>query len=234
MESSIAVFLLRQPACERLPTYDEPEVASGTNSGGRAAPPVHRNGKGRGGTVHLRDGRFRAGGAGTSPSDPAAGAITRWQPQRVQHQPGSQRCSDQRRTRKHHIAERGFDPRTFGLRARILAPHWRDDRARRPTPGPGRNPECCKSNGRERRAACCRCTEATSAMVELGTCALVAFAPTAPAPHRWRPYRVECTGSLPTSEVKRRRARLVLGWGTAREDLRVLPAFACMGRRHGA
>ena len=48
---------------------------------------------------------------------------------------------------------------------------------------------------------------------------------------RWRPYRVECTGSLPTSEVKRRRARLVLGWGTAREDLRVLPAFqfsACL------
>ena len=43
--------------------------------------------------------------------------------------------------------------------------------------------------------------------------------------HRWRPYRVECTGSLPTSEVKRRRARLVLGWGTAREDLRVLPAL---------
>ena len=43
---------------------------------------------------------------------------------------------------------------------------------------------------------------------------------------RWRPYRVECTGSLPTSEVKRRRARLVLGWGTAWEDLRVLSAFA--------
>ena len=42
---------------------------------------------------------------------------------------------------------------------------------------------------------------------------------------RWRPYRVECTGSLPTSEVKRRRARLVLGWETSREDLRVLPAF---------
>ena len=42
---------------------------------------------------------------------------------------------------------------------------------------------------------------------------------------RWRPYRVECTGSLPTSEVKRRRARLVLGWGTAREVLRVLSAF---------
>ena len=40
-----------------------------------------------------------------------------------------------------------------------------------------------------------------------------------------RPYRVECTGSLLTSEVKRRRARLVLGWGTAREDLRVLSAF---------
>ena len=47
---------------------------------------------------------------------------------------------------------------------------------------------------------------------------------------RWRPYRVECTGSLPTSEVKRRRARLVLGWGTAREDLRVLPAFSCLTR----
>ena len=43
--------------------------------------------------------------------------------------------------------------------------------------------------------------------------------------NRWRPYRVEHTGSLLTSEVKRRRARLVLGWGTAREDLRVLPAF---------
>jgi hypothetical protein len=42
---------------------------------------------------------------------------------------------------------------------------------------------------------------------------------------RWRPYRVECTGSLPTSEVKRHRARLVLGWGTAWEVLRVLPAF---------
>ena len=42
---------------------------------------------------------------------------------------------------------------------------------------------------------------------------------------RWRPYRVECTGSLLTSEVKRRRARLVLGWGTAREDPRVLSAL---------
>ena len=45
---------------------------------------------------------------------------------------------------------------------------------------------------------------------------------------RWRPYRVECTGSLLTSEVKRRRARLVLGWGTAREDLRVLPALSLL------
>ena len=43
--------------------------------------------------------------------------------------------------------------------------------------------------------------------------------------HRWRPYRVEYTGSLLTSEVKRRRARLVLGWGTAWEYLRVLSAF---------
>ena len=42
---------------------------------------------------------------------------------------------------------------------------------------------------------------------------------------RRRPYRVECTGSLLTSEVKQHRARLVLGWGTAWEDLRVLSAF---------
>ena len=47
---------------------------------------------------------------------------------------------------------------------------------------------------------------------------------------RQRPYRVECTGSLPNSEVKRRRARLVLGWGTAREDLRVLLAFLIFTR----
>ena len=40
----------------------------------------------------------------------------------------------------------------------------------------------------------------------------------------WRPYHVECTGSVLTSEVKRHRARLVLGWGTAWEDPRVLPA----------
>ena len=42
---------------------------------------------------------------------------------------------------------------------------------------------------------------------------------------RWRPYRVECTGSLLTSEVKRHRARIVLGWGTAWETPRVLPAI---------
>ena len=42
---------------------------------------------------------------------------------------------------------------------------------------------------------------------------------------RWRPYRVECTGSLSTSEVKRHRAQLVLGWGTAWEAFRVLSAF---------
>ena len=42
---------------------------------------------------------------------------------------------------------------------------------------------------------------------------------------RRRPYRVECTGSLSTSEVKQHRAWLVLGWGTAWEDLRVLSAF---------
>ena len=42
---------------------------------------------------------------------------------------------------------------------------------------------------------------------------------------RQRPYRVEYTGSLPNSAVKRRRARLVLGWGTAWESLGVLLAF---------
>ena len=54
-----------------------------------------------------------------------------------------------------------------------------------------------------------------------------------------RPYRVECTGSLLTSEVKQRRARSVLGWGTAWEDLRVLSAFSfliprvlCSSSRH--
>ena len=44
---------------------------------------------------------------------------------------------------------------------------------------------------------------------------------------RRRPYRVECTGSLSTSEVKQHRARLVLGWGTAWEDLWVLSALFC-------
>ena len=42
---------------------------------------------------------------------------------------------------------------------------------------------------------------------------------------RRRLHHVECTGSLSTSEVKQHRARLVLGWGTAWEDLRVLSAF---------
>jgi hypothetical protein len=43
--------------------------------------------------------------------------------------------------------------------------------------------------------------------------------------HRRRPYRVEHTGSFSTSEVKRRKARLVLGWRTAWELVRVLSAF---------
>jgi hypothetical protein len=42
---------------------------------------------------------------------------------------------------------------------------------------------------------------------------------------RRRPYRAECTGSLLTSKVKRRTARLLLGWGAAREDFRVLSAI---------
>ena len=40
-----------------------------------------------------------------------------------------------------------------------------------------------------------------------------------------RPYCDENTGSLPNSEVKHRKARIVLGWVTAREVLRVLLAF---------
>ena len=47
----------------------------------------------------------------------------------------------------------------------------------------------------------------------------------------WRPYHVECTGSLLTSEVKRHRARLALGRGTAWEDLRVLPASLVKQRK---
>ena len=43
---------------------------------------------------------------------------------------------------------------------------------------------------------------------------------------RWRPYLVEYTGSLLTSEVKLPRAWLVLGWGTAWEHLKVLSAFS--------
>ena len=40
-----------------------------------------------------------------------------------------------------------------------------------------------------------------------------------------RPYCVEHTGSHPNSEVKRHKARIVLGWVTAREVLWVLLAF---------
>ena len=40
-----------------------------------------------------------------------------------------------------------------------------------------------------------------------------------------RPYCVECTGSHLNSEVKPRKARIVLGWVTAREVLRVLLTF---------
>ena len=37
-----------------------------------------------------------------------------------------------------------------------------------------------------------------------------------------RPYHVESTGSRPITEVKQRRARLVLGWVTAWESLVLL------------
>ena len=46
-----------------------------------------------------------------------------------------------------------------------------------------------------------------------------------------RPYCVECTRSHPNSEVKRRKARSVLGWGTAWEALRVPQAFFTSIRR---
>ena len=42
---------------------------------------------------------------------------------------------------------------------------------------------------------------------------------------RCRPYSAEYTGSHLNSEVKQWKARLVLGWGTPRELLRVLTAF---------
>ena len=44
-------------------------------------------------------------------------------------------------------------------------------------------------------------------------------------PFRQRPYCVERTRSHSNSEVKQRKARLVPGWGTAREALRVPLAF---------
>ena len=42
-----------------------------------------------------------------------------------------------------------------------------------------------------------------------------------------RPYCAEHTRSHQNSEVKQRKARSVLGWGTAWEVLRVLLAFPC-------
>ena len=42
---------------------------------------------------------------------------------------------------------------------------------------------------------------------------------------RQRPYHVESTGSRPITEVKQRRARLVLGWVTAWEHRVLLVTF---------
>ena len=50
---------------------------------------------------------------------------------------------------------------------------------------------------------------------------------------RQRPYCVEYTRSHPNSEVKLRKARSVLGWGTAWEALRVLLAFIFVRRSEG-
>ena len=43
--------------------------------------------------------------------------------------------------------------------------------------------------------------------------------------YRQRPYHVENTGSRPITEVKQRRARLVLGWVTAWEHRVLLATF---------
>ena len=116
MESSIAVFLLRQPACERLPTCDAPEGASGTRSGGRGRRAPRRRCTALANVVVEPCTCAVIAFAPAAPAPHPRGAITRrtrWQPHRIQHKHGPQRCSDQRRTRKHHIAERDFDPRTF-------------------------------------------------------------------------------------------------------------------------
>ena len=48
----------------------------------------------------------------------------------------------------------------------------------------------------------------------------------------WRPDRVERIEFVSTSEVEWRRARSILGWGTAQEDLRVLPAYLILSDFH--
>ena len=68
------------------------------------------------------------------------------------------------------------------------------------------------------------CPRAKEAMFNVGLDSLLSFA----APVylcRRRPYLSEHTGSLSTSEVKRRRARPVLAEGTGWEARRVLSAF---------
>ena len=51
---------------------------------------------------------------------------------------------------------------------------------------------------------------------------------------RWRPYRVECTGSLLTSEVKRHRARFVLGWGPPWKTLWCCQCFGSLASSCGS
>ena len=106
--------------------------------------------------------------------------------------------------------------RSPGVKRRCLATRWpaaarlkRGSRAKRRAPSPDGEGPCHSRKARalEDRALLERskklsCSGARASVLTL-----------------------EYTGSLPTSEVKRRRARLVLGWGTAREDLRVLSAF---------
>ena len=92
---------------------------------------------------------------------------------------------------------------------------------------PPRPQDAKKTHGSHRPAAAEKSTVHREKIhgFHLGRSAGIAEPTLADRDFRWRPYRVEYTGSLLTSEVKRHRAWLVLGWGTAWEHPQVLPAF---------
>ena len=60
---------------------------------------------------------------------------------------------------------------------------------------------------------------------EWRVCTFKVYKRTVLAVCRQRPYHVESTGSRPITEVKQRRARLVLGWVTAWEHRVLLATF---------